>query len=108
MLRLFILYNRYLKITNSIDFLFTIKLIFGKIFVLVYSPIAQLAERIAVNDDVAGSSPARGANENGPLWWSLFVVCSRAGREPRKASGKLGFPLEKNIKNRGFLRASPI
>ena len=26
-----------------------------------YSPIAQLAERIAVNDDVTGSSPVRGA-----------------------------------------------
>lgn len=28
---------------------------------LIHSPVAQLVERLAVNEDVAGSSPAGGA-----------------------------------------------
>ena len=31
---------------------------------LVYSPVAQLVERLTVNQLVAGSSPARGARQH--------------------------------------------
>ncbi len=33
-------------------------------FVRIYSPIAQLVERLTVNQVVAGSIPARGASNN--------------------------------------------
>ena len=43
---------------------------------VIYSSLAQSVERMTVNHDVAGSSPAGGANKKTTDWWSFFVGSS--------------------------------
>ena len=45
-------------------------------YTLSHSAIAQLVERLAVNEDVPGSSPGRGADESGDVY-SLSISKSK-------------------------------
>ena len=41
--------------------------------VSTYSPIAQLVERLTVNQNVRGSSPRRGAKQQKAPYWGPFA-----------------------------------
>ena len=54
---------------------FTRKSVFYTAFADLYSSLAQSVERMTVNHDVAGSSPAGGAKEKDhPIGWSFSLA----------------------------------
>lgn len=63
-----------------------------------------MAERLAVNEDVLGSSPSSGAKQRTQLQTVFFVWLRLFEDSNTKGVGKtVVFPREENNKNRGFL-----
>ena len=61
-------------------------------WVSTYSPIAQLVERLTVNQLVPGSSPGRGAKFEKPAMCGLFLLATEDDRQAVGGfSGHRGF-----------------